>query len=165
MAEEAFKQWYVQGLQAVRTAADQGRAASGSEHARNAPPEIRELMEGGAKVFGRHAETLGGLLQKAGAAAGSAPNPFWDGIQKGSQHMIQAAQDAGVREASVVAAAQIATHYFIAAYGTLASNAKHLGLDEDARALKGLADEMKAADERMTQLAEDKFNVRAGSGA
>lgn len=168
MADDAFKQWYVQGLQAVKTAADQGKAASGSEHARNAPPEIRELMEGGAKVFGQHAETLNGLLQKAGGTAdggaGSTPNPFWDGIQKGSQHMIQAAQDASVREASVVAAAQIATHYFIAAYGTLASNAKHLGLDEDARTLKGLTDEMKAADERMTQLAEEKLNKRASAG-
>ena len=164
MADDAFKQWYVQGLQAVKTAADQGKAASGSEHARNAPPEIRALMEGGAKVFGQHAEALGGLLQKAGGTVDSMPNPFWDGIQKGSQQMVQAAQDPGVREASVVAAAQIATHYFIAAYGTLASNAKHLGLDEDAKALKGMSDEMKAADEQMTRLAEEKANRRAGSG-
>ena len=28
MANEAFKAWYVQGLQAVKTAADQGKAAS-----------------------------------------------------------------------------------------------------------------------------------------
>ncbi len=165
MANEAFKAWYVQGLQAVKTAADQGKAASGSAHAQSAPPEIRELMEGGAKVFGRHAETLGQLLQKAGGAGNSTPNAFWEGIQKGSQQMIQAAQDGGVREASVVAAAQIATHYFIAAYGTLASNAKHLGLEEDARTLKGMTDEMKAADEQMTRLAEDKANKRASSEA
>ena len=165
MANEAYKQWYVQGLQAVKTAADQGKAASGSEHAKNAPPEIRDLMEGAAKVFGQHAETLGQLLQKAGGSPGSTPNAFWEGIQKGSQQMIQAAQDPSVREASVVAAGQIATHYFIAAYGTLASNAKHLGLDEDARTLKGLSDEMKTGDERMTQLAEEKLNKQASSGA
>lgn len=165
MASEAFKAWYVQGLQAVHAAAEQGRAASGSEHARNAPPEIRNLMEGGAKVFGQHAESLGRLLRQAGGTPSSTPNPFWDGIQKGSQQMIQAAGDDGVREASVVAAAQIATHYFIAAYGTLASNAKHLGLDEDAKTLKGMADEMKGADERMTELAEEKANKWAGSKA
>lgn len=164
MANDAFKAWYVQGLQAVKTAADQGKAASGSAHAQNAPPEIRELLEGGAKVFGTHAETLGQLLRKAGGTGDTVPNLFWDGIQKGSQQMIQASQDSGVREASIVAAAQIATHYFIAAYGTLASNAKHLGLDEDGRMLKGMTDEMKAADERMTRLAEDKANKRAGSG-
>ena len=78
--------------------------------------------------------------------------------------MLQPAQYAGVREASVVAAAQIATHYFIAAYGTLASNAKHLGLDQDAGTLKGMADEMKAADARMTEIAEDMANRRASAG-
>ena len=163
MADEAFKAWYMQGLQAVKTAADQGKAASASAHGQNMPPEIRELMEGGAKVFGKHAETLGQLLSKAGGSPGDMSNPFWDGIQKGSQQMIQAAQDSDVREASVVAAAQIATHYFTAAYGTLASNAKHLGLDEDAKALKGMSDEMKASDEQMTKLAEGKFNRQASA--
>ena len=163
MAHEAYKAWYVQGLQAVRTAADQGRAASGRVQAQSAPAELNDLMEGGAEVFAKHAEMLGQFLQKAGGGADSTPNPFWEGIQKGSQQMIQAAQDPGVREASVVAAAQIATHYFIAAYGTLASNAKHLGLDEDARMLKGMADEMKVADEQMTRLAERTSNEKAGS--
>ena len=164
MANEAFKAWYVQGLQAVKTAADRGHAASSDAQAQGAPPEIKDILGGGAAVFGRHAEALKQLLQKAGASPGSMPNAFMDGIQAGSQQMIQAAQDAGVREASVVAAAQIATHYFIAAYGTLASNAKHLGLDQDAGTLKGMADEMKAADARMTEIAEDMANRRASAG-
>ena len=162
MAED-FKGWYVQGLQAVKTAAEQSREASGSAHTQSAPPEIRDLMEAGAEVFAKHADTLGQLLRKAGASPGSLPNPFMDGIQQGSQHMIQAAKDPGVREASVVAAAQIATHYFIAAYGTLASNAKHLGLGEDAETLKGMADEMKTGDERLTELAENIANRRAAA--
>ena len=165
MAQDAFKTWYVEGLQAVKAAAEGGRAASGTAHAQNAPPAIRALMEDGAKVFGAHADKLGRLLEKAGGGAGDKPNPFWDGIQKGSQQMIQAAGDGAVRDASVVAAAQIATHYFIAAYGTLASNAKHLGLDDDAATLKGLSDEMKAADGQMTKLAEERSNPRAGSAA
>ncbi|WP_165361204.1 ferritin-like domain-containing protein [Lichenibacterium ramalinae] len=165
MASEAFKAWYVQGLQAVKTAADQGQAASSHAQAQGVPPEVKTIMEGGAKVFGQHAEALGRLLQGAGASPGSMPNAFMDGIQKGSQQMIQAAQDPGVREASVVAAAQIATHYFIAAYGTLASNAKHLGLTEDAATLKGMADEMKAADQHMTGIAETMANARASSAS
>ena len=64
----------------------------------------------------------------------------------------------------MVAAAQIATHYFIAAYGTLTSTAKHLGLDEDARTLKDITDEMKFADEQMTRLADEKANNWASTG-
>ena len=164
MAGRAFEDWYVEGLRAVRTAAEQGRDASRHGDSGRAPPEIAGLLEGGAAVFGRHADTLGQLLERSGGGAGTRPNPFMDGIQEGSRQMIGAAPDADVRAASVVAAAQIAVHYFIAAYGTLASDARHLGLDEDARMLKGMADEMKAADARMTDLAETLANRRASAG-
>ena len=66
-----------------------------------------------------------------------------------------------MRDASVIAAAQIALHYYIAAYGTLASNAKHLGKEEDARVLKQLTDESKQQDEKFTQLAQSFINKRA----
>ena len=47
---------------------------------------------------------------------------------------------------------------------TLTSTAKHLGLDEDARTLKDITDEMKFADEQMTRLADEKANNWASTG-
>ena len=98
MANEAFKAWYGQGLQAVKTAADQGKAASGSAHAQSAPPEIRELMEGGAKVFGQHAETLGQLLQQAGGAGTGTPNP--DEMKAADGQMTRLAEEKANKRAS-----------------------------------------------------------------
>lgn len=164
MASDAFQQWYVQGLQAVKTAVERSREAS-RHGGGDASGEGREMMEAGAKVFGEHADQLDRLLGAVGGGGGRTPNPFMDGIQAGSREMIEAARDPAVRDASLVAAAQIAIHYFIAAYGTLASNAKHLGRAEDAATLKGMADEMKAGDERFTAVAEEMANRRASAGA
>ncbi len=163
MAKQDYKQFYLEGLQALKTAADTARDASAKAGGGDAAPEVKEMMEAGAKSFGKQADTLAGLLGKAGGGPSGKPNPFMDGIQSGSRQMIEAAQDPDVRFASVVGAAQIATHYFIAAYGTLASTAKHLGLDEDAAAIKDMLDEMKDGDERFTALAEDQANRRAAA--
>ena len=166
MAKENYQQFYVEGLQALKTAADTGRDAS-EKAAANAgdgsPPEIKGMMEAGAKSFGKQADTLAALLSKAGGSPSSKPNAFMDGIQSGSRQMIEAAKDPDVRLASVIGAAQIATHYFIASYGTLASAAKHLGLTEDAATIKGLLDEMKEGDARFTEFAEGQANARAGA--
>lgn len=164
MAKRDYEQFYVEGLQALKTAADTARDASANA-GRDGTPEIRSMMEAGAKSFAEQADTLTALLEAAGGTASDRPNAFMDGIQNGSRQMIAAAKDPEVRLASVVGAAQIATHYFIAAYGTLASTAKHLGREEDARAITRMLDEMKAGDERFSQIAEGDANARAASGA
>lgn len=162
MANQDYKQFYVEGLQALKTAADTARDASATA-GNEGSPEIKEMMEAGAKSFAKQADTLAGLLTAAGGSPSGKPNAFMDGIQNGSRQMIEAAKDPDVRLASVVGAAQIATHYFIAAYGTLASTAKHLGMSEDAAALKGMLDEMKDGDERFTKLADGKANRQAAA--
>ncbi|RYF21147.1 MAG: DUF892 family protein, partial [Oxalobacteraceae bacterium] len=45
-------------------------------------------------------------------------------------------------------------HYWIAAFGTMASYTKKLGLDDVARDMKQSADEAKQADEAHTGIAE-----------
>ena len=91
------------------------------------------------------------------------PNVMMEGLRAGSGQMIQAAKDPAVRDASIIAASQLTIHYFIAAYGTLASTAKHLGLDDDAKTLKQMADDMKAGDERFNEVAKSSVNKQAQS--
>ena len=109
----------------------------------------------------QHAQTVADLLRKAGGNAGGMTDKVMEGIRTGNREVVGAAKDAQVRDASVIAAAQIAMHYYIAAYGTLASNANPLGMNHDAPALKRLADETKAQDQRFTDLAEQMANKRA----
>ena len=165
MANDAYKNWYVQGLQALKSATEQGKGDPGETSNAISSPQLKEIMAGSSKVLMQHAQTLDRLLTKAGGTAGGTPNAIMEGIRAGSGHMIQAAKDPAVRDASIIAASQITVHYYIAAYGTLASTAKHLGLDEDAKMLKQMTDEMKVGDERLTDLAKSTVNPQAQSAA
>ena len=161
MANDAYKQWYVQGLQALKSADDQGKEAASDTLKAVTAPELKQLVETGTKMADQNAQRLTSMLQKAGGNTGGMQNKIMEGIRAGNRQVVEAAKDPEVRDASIIAAAQIAMHYYVAAYGTLASTAKHLGMDEDARTLKQMTDEIKAQDERFTHLAEEMVNKRA----
>ncbi len=77
----------------------------------------------------------------------------------------QAAMDEGFDEptldACLVAGGQRAEHYEIAAYGSLVSWALSMGHSEAAELLQQNLDEEKAADEKLTTLAEGGINQQA----
>ncbi len=165
MADDAYKQWYVQGLQALKTAGDHGKEAASDTLKVITAPELKQLVETGSKMAEQQASKITDLLRKAGGNPGGMPNKIEEGIRLGNREVVGAAKDPAVRDASVIAAAQIALHYYIASYGTLAASAKHLGLGDDAQTFKQMSDEIKAQDERFTHLAETMTNKRAAAPA
>jgi hypothetical protein len=64
-------------------------------------------------------------------------------------------------DAGLIASAQRVEHYEIAAYGTLVAWARAMGLEEAADLLQETLDEEKAADEKLTSLAEGGINQEA----
>ena len=68
-------------------------------------------------------------------------------------------------DAMIIAAAQRAEHYEIAAYGTVAAWAEGLGYTDAAELLRETLDEEKTADETLTGLAEAGINAAAGGSA
>jgi ferritin-like metal-binding protein YciE len=80
---------------------------------------------------------------------------------KGMKGLIEEAQDLIEEEegdAALIAAAQKAEHYEIAAYGTLISWAIALGHDEVVQLLKETLDEEKATDKKLTVIAQTVVN-------
>ena len=73
-------------------------------------------------------------------------------IEEGSVLSEEDAQPA-VLDAGLIAAAQKVEHYEIASYGTLATYAKILGLDEAVELLAETLAEEKETDEKLTELA------------
>ncbi len=67
-------------------------------------------------------------------------------------------------DACLIASGQRAEHYEIAAYGTLVAWAKTMGHDEVAVLLEETLNEEKAADEKLTSLAEGGINRNAAMG-
>jgi ferritin-like metal-binding protein YciE len=91
--------------------------------------------------------------------------PAIDGIlQEGSDLMSDVA-DEDVLNAGIVAAAQAVEHYEITRYGALIAWAKELGRERHAALLARNLDEEKAADRKLTWLAERRINPDAREDA
>ena len=73
--------------------------------------------------------------------------------------------DDATMDACLIAAGQRAEHYEMAAYGTLVAWAKIMGHDEAAELLEQNLEEEKAADEKLSSLAEDGINQEAADSA
>jgi ferritin-like metal-binding protein YciE len=84
-------------------------------------------------------------------------------IEEGNDMLEEDADDA-VMDACIIAAGQRAEHYEMAAYGTCIAWAKVLGLDEVAVLLETSLNEEKAADEKLSALAESGINQAATAG-
>jgi len=66
-----------------------------------------------------------------------------------------------VRDAGIIAAAQKVEHYEIATYGTLATWAQELGMQDAVRLLNETLEEEKTADKKLTEIAKRGINVGA----
>jgi ferritin-like metal-binding protein YciE len=85
-------------------------------------------------------------------------------IEEGEEHVGEDYDDDDLRDAVIIGSAQRVEHYEIAAYGTAIANAKLLGQDEIVQLLVESMNEEKAADEKLTEIAEGVVNIEAASG-
>lgn len=161
MAQDALKQTSVQGLQALHTAAQQGSEAAGEIERAATHPELKAQLRQGSEAARHQAERLNGLFAAVGERPGGTKNEISEGIIAASGRIMRSAGDETTRDAGIIASGQIALHYHIAAYGTLAAHAKVLGLDEAARTLHEMVEEAREADQRYSDLAERVINPRA----
>ena len=106
--------------------------------------EVFGLLE--EKPRGKHCEGVAGIIEEG----------------KG---VMEEDFDEGTLDACLIASGQRAEHYEIAAYGTLVAWARAMGHNEVAELLEQTLDEEKAADEKLTALAESGINQEAADKA
>jgi ferritin-like metal-binding protein YciE len=117
------------------------------EETRGHVERLEQVMEGlGEKVRGKRCEGLAGIIEEASS-------------------MMEEDFDEMTLDASLIASAQRAEHYEIAAYGTLVAWAKAMGHTDAAQLLEETLEEEKAADEKLTSLAESGINQQAAEAA
>ena len=85
-------------------------------------------------------------------------------IEEGKAIMEESFED-GAMDACLIAAGQRAEHYEMAAYGTLVAWAQAMGHNEAAKLLQQTLDEEKAADKKLSSLAEGGINQSAADSA
>ncbi|QCK88626.1 ferritin-like domain-containing protein [Phreatobacter aquaticus] len=89
--------------------------------------------------------------------------PAIDGILEETDEISREIADKKVLDAALIAAGQAVEHYEMTRYGTLVAWAKQLGRNDCAALLQKNLDEEKAADTKLTSLAEARINLRAVS--
>ena len=128
-------------------------------------PELRDAFES-------HLEETQGQIERLeevfGALDEKVRGKHCDGIagiiEEGKGVMEEDFDDATM-DACLIASGQRAEHYEMAAYGTLIAWAKALGHNEVVELLQQNLDEEKAADEKLTALAEGGINQEAADAA
>ena len=103
------------------------------------------------------------VFQMHGAEIKAVNCPAIDGIIEEADEVAGEVDDKSVLDAALINAAQAAEHYEIVRYGSLIAWAKQLGRNDCASVLQKSLDEEKAADKKLTKLAESKVNLRAAS--
>ena len=110
-----------------------------------------------------HVERLEQVFQMHGAQVKAVDCPAIDGIIQEADEVAGEVADKSVLDAALINAAQAAEHYEITRYGSLIAWAKQLGRNDCASVLQKTLEEEKAADQKLTQMAESKVNLRAAS--
>ena len=103
------------------------------------------------------------VFKMHGVEAKGVDCPAIDGIIEEANDVAGEIEDKETLNAALAAAAQAVEHYEIARYGTLVAWAKMLGRSDCASVLQKNLDEEKAADRKLTELAEARLNLKAAS--
>jgi ferritin-like metal-binding protein YciE len=123
--------------------------------------ELRNGLSDHLEETKGHVERVEEVFRMHGAEAKAVDCPAIDGILKETREIVGDAADPEVLDAAIIAAAQAVEHYEITRYGTLIAFARQLGREDCAAELEATLEEEKAADERLTDIAESRVNQAA----
>jgi ferritin-like metal-binding protein YciE len=126
---------------------------------------LREAFESHLEETRGHAERLEQVFEGLGEKARGKHCDGIAGIIDEGKSIMEEDFDEATMDACLIAAGQRAEHYEMAAYGTLVAWAHGMGHEEAARLLQEILDEEKAADEKLTSLAEGGINQQAADSA
>ena len=108
-----------------------------------------------------HVQRLEQVFQMLGQKAKAVNCPAIDGIIEEAEEVTGEVEDKNVLDAAIIAAGQAVEHYEITRYGSLIAWAKRLGRTDIAQVLEQTLKEEKAADKKLTDIAESKVNLKA----
>ena len=82
-------------------------------------------------------------------------------LEEGDEHVGEDYEDDDLRDAVIIGSAQRVEHYEIAAYGTAIAHARLLQQDDIVQLLEESLEEEKAADAKLSEIAESVVNLEA----
>jgi ferritin-like metal-binding protein YciE len=128
-------------------------------------PQLREAFETHLKETEGHIERLERVFENLEEKVRGKHCEGIAGIIEEGKSVMEEDFDGMTMDACLIAAGQRAEHYEMAAYGTLVAWARSMGHAEAAKLLQETLNEEKAADAKLSDLAEGGINQDAAQGA
>jgi ferritin-like metal-binding protein YciE len=154
-----FRAMYTAGLQEACSIEAQLVEALPKAADTASAPELQQAIRLHFEETREHQRRVKGLLR--GADSGDQTDQSMQAMIREAEKIANTIRNPRLRDAALIASAQRIEHYEIAVYGTLATWAKQLGLDDDLLALLDILDQEKQADEKLTGLAKAEVNPAA----
>jgi ferritin-like metal-binding protein YciE len=126
-------------------------------------PQLKQAFQSHLAETKNQVKRVEQVFQMHGVEAKGIDCPAIDGIIEEADDVAGEIADKEVLNAALAGAAQAVEHYEIARYGTLIAWAKQLGRNDCVSVLQKNLDEEKAADKKLTEIAEARLNFRAVS--
>jgi ferritin-like metal-binding protein YciE len=123
--------------------------------------QLKQGLQSHLRETENHVKRLEQVFRLHGVEAKGIDCPAIDGIIDEAEEIAGEVDDKAVLDAAIIAAAQAVEHYEITRYGSLVAWANQLGRSDCATILKQNLEEEKAADKKLTMLAESNVNRRA----
>jgi ferritin-like metal-binding protein YciE len=126
--------------------------------------ELQSGLKAHLEETRKQVERLEQVFAKLGEKPKATDCPAMDGILEEADEIAGDVEDKQVLDAALIGAAQAVEHYEISRYGTLIAWAEELGHDDVVRLLNTNLNEEKAADKKLSTIAERKgVNRKAAS--
>src|SRR4051812_15316509 len=127
-------------------------------------PELRQAFEDHLEETNGHVEKLEQVFEGLDEKAKGKHCDGMAGIIDEGKNAMGEDFEGATLDAVLIASAQRAEHYEMAAYGTMVAWARAMGHNDAAELLQEILDEEKAADEKLNAIAESGVNEQAASG-
>lgn len=128
-------------------------------------PELKQAFESHLEETQGQVQRIDEVVEKLGLRLKRIKCVAMEGLIEESSEVIESIAAGPLRDAALIGGCQKVEHYEIAAYGTLSAIAKQLGYKNAIPLLQATLKEEKAADEKLTLLAEQAGNQRAAEQA
>jgi ferritin-like metal-binding protein YciE len=124
-------------------------------------PQLKQAFQNHLEETKGHVARVEQVFKMHGVQAKAVNCPAIDGIIEEADEITGDVDDKQVLDAALIAAAQAAEHYEMTRYGTLVAWAQQLGRNDCASVLEQNLAEEKAADKKLSSLAESGINRKA----
>lgn len=153
MADDQIKTLVSHGLAAMKAGSQVAAKATADIENDARDPRLKAALDQGNNTSKQWAARIDRALAEAGGE-GEQENPVLEAHFEVSKKIRQQAPDDLSRDLGIIAAGQLALHYWIASFGTLRTYAAQVGLHQTEQDMQASLDEAKQADQQHTQLAE-----------